>query len=218
MSKEQATEFLRSKNIVPKDKTDLVIGFDNGTEESLLSLLTDFANSQPLNLDVKVDENWIPLEQPYDYISFSIDMEQQLGEMFVDWFERCKEYFEAKTVRENIAELEEDKYNFYTQIVDIKEQLQAVTKERDMLANDKIELIGYLETDKSEIIKQLQAEKSKTKELEALKVIYQNEVLKADRDMKRWKGKDNMLLNIAEQAKTSYQRVLEDLEQLLNKQ
>jgi hypothetical protein len=33
------TEFLRKRNVIPKDGTDLIIGFDNGTEESLIGLL-----------------------------------------------------------------------------------------------------------------------------------------------------------------------------------
>jgi hypothetical protein len=36
------TEFLRMRNIVAKDKTDLIIGFDNGTEESLIELLDSY--------------------------------------------------------------------------------------------------------------------------------------------------------------------------------
>ena len=33
------TEFLQDRNIVAEDKTDLIIGFDNGTKESLIELL-----------------------------------------------------------------------------------------------------------------------------------------------------------------------------------
>ena len=33
------TEFLQKRNIVAEDKTDLIIGFDNGTKESLIDLL-----------------------------------------------------------------------------------------------------------------------------------------------------------------------------------
>ena len=37
-----ATEFLRKRNIVAEDKTDLIIGFDNGTKESLIELLDSY--------------------------------------------------------------------------------------------------------------------------------------------------------------------------------
>jgi len=43
------TEFLRSRNIVAKNKSDLMIGFDNGTEESLIELLETYHKSE-LNL------------------------------------------------------------------------------------------------------------------------------------------------------------------------
>ena len=36
------TQYLRKKNIIIKGATDLIIGFDNGTEESLISLLEDY--------------------------------------------------------------------------------------------------------------------------------------------------------------------------------
>jgi hypothetical protein len=37
-----ATEYLRKKNIILKEKTDLIIGFDNGTKESLINLLEGY--------------------------------------------------------------------------------------------------------------------------------------------------------------------------------
>ena len=40
------TEFLRSRNIVAKNKSDLMIGFDNGTEESLIELLETYHKSE----------------------------------------------------------------------------------------------------------------------------------------------------------------------------
>ena len=36
------TEFLRNRNIIAKNKSDLMIGFDNGTEESLIGLLETY--------------------------------------------------------------------------------------------------------------------------------------------------------------------------------
>ena len=36
------TKFLQDRNIVAKDKTDLIIGFDNGTKESLIDLLEKY--------------------------------------------------------------------------------------------------------------------------------------------------------------------------------
>jgi len=40
------TEFLRQRNIVAKNKSDLMIGFDNGTEESLIELLESYHKSE----------------------------------------------------------------------------------------------------------------------------------------------------------------------------
>jgi len=36
------TEFLQKRNIVAEDKTDLIIGFDNGTKESLIEILESY--------------------------------------------------------------------------------------------------------------------------------------------------------------------------------
>lgn len=36
------TEFLQDRNIIAEDKTDLIIGFDNGTKESLIDLLEKY--------------------------------------------------------------------------------------------------------------------------------------------------------------------------------
>lgn len=46
------TEFLRKRNIISKDKTDLIIGFDNGTEESLIGLLKEYHESELKKLRV----------------------------------------------------------------------------------------------------------------------------------------------------------------------
>jgi hypothetical protein len=43
------TEFLRSRNIIAKNKSDLMIGFDNATEESLIELLETYYKAK-LNL------------------------------------------------------------------------------------------------------------------------------------------------------------------------
>ena len=40
------TDFLRQRNIVAKNKTDLMIGFNNGTEESLIELLESYHKSE----------------------------------------------------------------------------------------------------------------------------------------------------------------------------
>jgi hypothetical protein len=66
-----ATEFLRERKIVPKDKTDLIIGFDNGTKESLIELLESYVEyklnnqlkpdvmlSLPLNEILRLDQPW----------------------------------------------------------------------------------------------------------------------------------------------------------------
>ena len=36
------TKFLQERNIISEDKTDLIIGFDNGTKESLIELLNSY--------------------------------------------------------------------------------------------------------------------------------------------------------------------------------
>ena len=40
------TQFLRDRNIVNQDKTDLIIGFDNGEKESLIELLESYYNAK----------------------------------------------------------------------------------------------------------------------------------------------------------------------------
>ena len=40
------TQFLRDRNIINQDKTDLIIGFDNGTKESLIELLESYYNAK----------------------------------------------------------------------------------------------------------------------------------------------------------------------------
>ena len=46
------TEFLRKRNVIPKDGTDLIIGFDNNTEESLIGLLKEYHESELKNFRV----------------------------------------------------------------------------------------------------------------------------------------------------------------------
>jgi len=46
------TEFLRKRNVIPKDGTDLIIGFDNGTKESLIGLLKEYHESELKKLRV----------------------------------------------------------------------------------------------------------------------------------------------------------------------
>jgi len=46
------TEFLRTRNVIPKDGTDLIIGFDNGTKESLIVLLKEYHESELKKLRV----------------------------------------------------------------------------------------------------------------------------------------------------------------------
>ena len=36
------TEYLRKRNIILKGATDLIIGFDNGTEESLIEIMESY--------------------------------------------------------------------------------------------------------------------------------------------------------------------------------
>jgi len=40
------TEYLIKKNIIFKEKTDLIIGFNNGTKESLINLLEGYHKSK----------------------------------------------------------------------------------------------------------------------------------------------------------------------------
>jgi len=55
------TDFLRSRNIVDKESKDLIIGFDNGTSESLIELLESYhllkANEPTRNESVEVCTN-----------------------------------------------------------------------------------------------------------------------------------------------------------------
>lgn len=44
------TEFLQKRNIVDRDKSDLIIGFDNGTKESLIELLEDYHQTKVKDL------------------------------------------------------------------------------------------------------------------------------------------------------------------------
>jgi len=44
------TEFLQKRNIVAEDKTDLIIGFDNSTKESLIELLEAYHQSKVKDL------------------------------------------------------------------------------------------------------------------------------------------------------------------------
>jgi len=44
------TEFLQNRNIVAEDKTGLIIGFDNGTKESLIELLESYHQAKVKNL------------------------------------------------------------------------------------------------------------------------------------------------------------------------
>ena len=46
------TEFLRKRNVIPKDGTDLIIGFDNNTKESLIGLLKEYHESELKKLRV----------------------------------------------------------------------------------------------------------------------------------------------------------------------
>jgi hypothetical protein len=46
------TEFLRKRNVIPKDGTDLIIGFNNGTKESLIGLLKEYHESELKNFRV----------------------------------------------------------------------------------------------------------------------------------------------------------------------
>ena len=46
------TEFLEDRNIVAEDKTDLIIGFDNGTKESLIELLDSYHQAKLKLLDI----------------------------------------------------------------------------------------------------------------------------------------------------------------------
>lgn len=47
-----AKEFLKMRNIIPKDGNDLIIGFDNGTKESLIELLKEYHESELKKLRV----------------------------------------------------------------------------------------------------------------------------------------------------------------------
>lgn len=46
------TEFLRSRNIIAEDHTDLMIGFDNGSEESLIDILEKYHQEKLKSLEI----------------------------------------------------------------------------------------------------------------------------------------------------------------------
>jgi len=98
-------------------------------------------NSQPLNLDVKVDDNWVEVKEPkanqYDF--------EEITER-VEYHQRLEAYQQAKTVKEKIAEL---------------------TKERDELKDVVEQWEGYFDdaTGTHPYKKQLKAEQDKVKEL-----------------------------------------------------
>lgn len=43
-TKMSATDYLRKRSIVPKDKTDLIIGFDDGSQVSVVELMEEYAS------------------------------------------------------------------------------------------------------------------------------------------------------------------------------
>ena len=61
-----AKEFLIDRNIIPKDKSDLQIGFDNGTTESLVELLEGY-HQRKVN-DVALDDVSIALSGFMDWL------------------------------------------------------------------------------------------------------------------------------------------------------
>jgi len=142
------------------------IPFDHVSYESDLEDYIDNleANSQPLNLDVKRDEYFNVLVEP-DVKEVKLNMSKKLLSIYT------KEYQQAKTVREKIAELEEKTKSQANELISQDDKIEQLTKERDELKEicegdkltrewlDKYDNILKLE-------KQLQAEKSKTKELE----------------------------------------------------
>ena len=81
-----------------------------GCEEGvwLWKLMADFANSQPLNLDVKVDDDWVELKEPDKLDQSNIYLEAiHIRTNKKQW----EAYQQANTVREKIAELEEENKN-----------------------------------------------------------------------------------------------------------
>jgi len=80
------TEFLRSRNVVAKNKSDLMIGFDNGTEESLIELLETYHKSELylLTIPVVVGQSeqlkWEKLNKKFDEI-----MDNLTDKEFEDW-------------------------------------------------------------------------------------------------------------------------------------
>lgn len=48
------TEFLQKRNIITHDKTDLIIGFDNDTNESLIELIESYHQEKLKLLDLGV--------------------------------------------------------------------------------------------------------------------------------------------------------------------
>ena len=68
------TEFLRSRNIVAKNKSDLMIGFDNGTEESLIELLETYHKAKLDLLNIPIVSKRIDFKA--DEIAFILKLVQ----------------------------------------------------------------------------------------------------------------------------------------------
>jgi hypothetical protein len=127
--------------------------------------------SQPLNLDVKVDDDWVKVEEPENYIIWSLSPEMKLFSNHLE----CVAYQQAKTVREKIAELEEDNEQLENDLRNManlvgsqSNQIEQLTQERDVehgLVKMRSEENTSLTTELIKLTKQLSAEKQKNKNL-----------------------------------------------------
>jgi hypothetical protein len=98
-------------------------------EDEVPKLMADFATSQPFNLDV-----------PVNYDKFANKNKFKLNEKSFkpEWIAECKEYQKAKTVREKIAELNEDNEQLENDLRNManlvgfqSNQIEQLTQERD---------------------------------------------------------------------------------------
>ena len=113
MSKiEEAREFIQNNPIL---KHGIL-------EDEVPKLMADFATSQPLNLDVKVDDDWQPLEEPNETKEDDGNWNYQA---------RFNQYQQAKTVRQKIAKLEFELDSWKRSSLYRKEQIEQLTQELD---------------------------------------------------------------------------------------
>ena len=147
--------------------------------------LLEQMTSQPLNLDVKVDDDWQPLDVPVNYDKFANKNKFKLNEKSFkpEWIAECKEYQQAKTVRQKIVELTDKLERRDKHIVTLEELRDVLTQERDFWKigsfDDKIKAVEKerdelretykkVKQNQLSLITRLEAEKQKNEKLEII--------------------------------------------------